>query len=215
MTVDELCDAVDAAAMMRHLEEFARRIKLSGTPEERESFAYLQACLDGYGYRTELIEHDAYISLPGAASVRIGDEAFTCITHSFSRSSPKSGLSAPLVYVGAGDDAGYAGKAVRGCIVVLEGIANPGAARRASRAGPVGQLHISPHPYLHEICISPVWGSPGTETLAQLPSTVVVSISKADGDRIKAKLSARPRFGAPAGGGGHRLARRRRCSSPS
>ena len=188
MTIDELCGAVDAAAMMRHLEEFARRIKLSGTPEERESFAYLQACLDGYGYRTELIEHDAYISLPGAAHLTIDNEELRCITQSFSRSSPE-GVTGRIVYAGAGGESDFAAVDVRGCVALLEGIANPAASLRASRAGAIGQIHVSPHEHLHEMCISPVWGSPGTETLAQLPSTVVVSISKADGDRIKAKLS--------------------------
>ena len=50
---------------------FARRMKLSGTAEELESFRYLKATLDGYGYRTELILHDAFISLPGRARVEI------------------------------------------------------------------------------------------------------------------------------------------------
>lgn len=35
--------AVDPATMMRHLEEFFRRMKLSGTPQELESFRYLKA----------------------------------------------------------------------------------------------------------------------------------------------------------------------------
>ena len=70
--------------------------------------------MKAYGFATTLILHDAYISLPGAASVRVGDETFTCITHSFSRSSPPAGVSAKLVYVGAGDEAGFAGKDVRG-----------------------------------------------------------------------------------------------------
>ena len=39
----DLIAAVDSAALMRHVTEFAKRIKLSGTPEELESFRYLQA----------------------------------------------------------------------------------------------------------------------------------------------------------------------------
>ena len=48
--------------MFSHLREFAKRVKLSGTAEELESFAYLRAVLEGYGYITKLIQHDAYIS---------------------------------------------------------------------------------------------------------------------------------------------------------
>ena len=70
--IERLCGAVSADTMMAHLQEFARHVKLSGTPEERESFRYLQSCLDAYGFRTELLEHDAYISLPGRARLEIG-----------------------------------------------------------------------------------------------------------------------------------------------
>ena len=30
-------------------------------------------------------------------------------------------------------------------------------------------MHISPHEHLHEMCISPVWGSPAPDTLDDLP----------------------------------------------
>src|SRR5215203_4012821 len=60
--------------MFSHLAEFAKRVKLSGTAEELESFRYLQALLGGYGYVTRLIQHDAYISLPGRALVEVAGE---------------------------------------------------------------------------------------------------------------------------------------------
>lgn len=192
----ELAAQVDGPRMMAHLKVFDRWTKHSGTPEELESLKYVEAEMKAYGFKTELILHDAYISLPGAASIRIGGEEYTCITHSFSRSSPERGLSAELIYVGTGDDAGFAGKDVRGRIVVIEGIANPAASRRASRAGAVGQLHVSPHEYVHEMCISPVWGSPTHETVAELPSTVVVTTPFEAGAKIKQLLSANPNLTA-------------------
>ena len=65
-TVGVLCAKISTSLMFSHLAEFAKRVKLSGTAEELESFRYLKAVLDGYGYVTSLILHDAYISLPGA-----------------------------------------------------------------------------------------------------------------------------------------------------
>jgi len=56
--------------------------------------------------------------------------------------------------------------------------------------GAAGQLHISPHEHLHEMCISPVWGSPGEETLANLPQAVTCTISNADGVKLRARLQA-------------------------
>ena len=149
-------DAVDAAEMMRHLTHIARYVKLSGTAEEAESLAYIRQVMDGYGYATTLIEHDAYISLPGAARVVADGRELKAITHSMAQSSPAAGVSGRLVYVGDGGEADFAGKDVRGCIVLAEGIATPPITLRASRAGAAGQLHISPHEHLHEMCLSPV-----------------------------------------------------------
>jgi N-acetylated-alpha-linked acidic dipeptidase len=186
--ISRLCDAVDPVMMMRHLEEFARRMKLSGTTEELESFRYLQATLDGYGYQTELILHDAYISLPGRARIEIEAATPDCITHSFSRPSPPGGLRGTVVYGGHGRAEDFAALDACGKIVLLESIANPGATRRASLAGAIGQIHISPHEHLHEMCISSVWGSPTSETVENLPATVVLSVRKADGDALKRRV---------------------------
>jgi len=185
----DLLGQLDGPRMMAHLKVFDRWTKYSGTPEELESLKYVEAEMKASGFATTLILHDAYISLPGAASVRVGDETLTCITHSFSRSSPPAGVSAKLVDVGAGDETRFAGKDVRGCIVLVDGIANPGVSRRASRAGAAGQLHVSPHRYVHEMCISPVWGNPTHETVADLPSTVVVTVPLEAGTKIKTLLA--------------------------
>lgn len=188
--IDRLTAAVSADTMWRHLEEFAKRVKLSGTAEELDSFRYLQNCLDGYGLKTELILHDAYISLPGKARLEIGNQTPDCITHSFSRSSPEGGLKGKVVYAGTGSEKDFAAIDARGKIVLLEHIANPAASLRASEAGAVGQIHISPHQHLHEMCISPVWGSPTDAALGKLPKTVVLSVRQADGEALKRRVQA-------------------------
>jgi hypothetical protein len=186
--ISHLCSSVDAGTMMHHLEEFAKRVKLSGTDEELESLRYLQCTLHGYGYRTGLILHDAYISLPGKAWLEVEAASLDCITHSFSRSSPAGGLRASVVYGGNGQAEDFAAIDARGRIVLLEGMANPSASRNASLAGAVGQIHISPHEHLHEMCISPVWGSPTQATRDAIPSTVVLTLRKSDGDALKRVL---------------------------
>ncbi len=184
-----LCDAVDGSVLMGHMGEFARWVKLSGTPDELTSLRYVRGRLDEFGYRTELLHHDAYISLPGRARVDVDNQALTSITHSFSRSSPAAGVTGRLVFVGDGEAADFAGRDMRGAIVLTEGIASPAQAANASRGGAVGQIQISPHEHLHEMCVSPVWGSPSAETLAQLPSTVVCTVSNADGSALRERLA--------------------------
>ena len=182
-------DQVDSALMMRHLAHIARYVKLSGTKEEGESLAYVREAMDSYGYATSVIEHDAYISLPGKASVVVDGRALTAITHSMSQSSPAGGTTGKLVHIGEGTEADFAKQDVKGCIVLAEGIATPAVALRASRAGAVGQLHISPHEHLHEMCLSPVWGNPSPETAGNLPTTVSCTVSERDGVALREALA--------------------------
>ena len=172
--MNDLVDQVSGVRLMAHCAGFARYEKLSGSASELVSLREVEAAIAKAGFRTTMLMHDAYISLPGEASVVVAGSPLTAITHSFSRPSPEGGLSARLVDVGAGTDADFdligARSVLRGAIVLVDGIASPAVAARAARAGAAGQLHVSPHEHLHEMCISPVWGSPSTETLGNLPA---------------------------------------------
>ena len=53
-----------------------------------------------------------------------------------------------------------------------------------------GQLHISPHHHLHEMCISPVWGNPDSQTIHLMPATVACTIPNADGSALRDRLAA-------------------------
>ena len=190
LPLDAILAGVDGNAMLDDLRVFAGRTKLSGTAEELDSFRYLQERMKGLGFRTALLRHDAFISLPGPARLAAGGRAFRCITHSFSQPSAPGGTAGRLVDVGEGSAAEFAGKDVRGTVVLVDGIAGPDVAARASAAGAAGQVHVSPHEHLHEMCISPVWGSPAPDEMTRLPTTVAVTVSAADGAALRALLTA-------------------------
>src|SRR5215218_79504 len=154
--------------------ELARRPKHAGTAEELESLRWVERELRSYGYATELLLHDAYISLPGAARVEADGEAVPCITHSFSRPTPPEGIE--------------------GRFPVVEGLAMPG----SLIPGATAQIHVSPHEHLHEMCISPVWGSPDDVSLDRLPTAVVVTVPACAGERPR-RCGSSPRS-TPAGG---------------
>jgi hypothetical protein len=187
----ELREQVSASRMWAHLELFDKHRKEAGSPGELESIRYVEGVMRAAGYATELILHDAYISLPGPARVSVGNHAFGAITHSHSRASPAAGLTAPLVDLGAGEEAAFGGD-LRGRIVMIDSLANPVMTRRAMAAGAVGQVHVSPHEHRHEMCISPVWGSPGERDLPRMPSTVVVTVAAADGAALRPRLADEP-----------------------
>ncbi len=182
----ELVEQVSGERLMGHCAGFARYEKLSGSQAELASLRDVQAALEAVGFRTAMLRHEAYISLPGPASVVVDGRELTAITHSFSLKS--EGLTARLVDLGAGGAAEFARDDLRGAVVMVDGIASPAVAARAAQAGAAGQLHVSPHEHLHEMCISPVWGSPSTETLGELPQTVACTISLADGMALRQQM---------------------------
>ncbi|WP_037064449.1 M28 family peptidase [Pseudonocardia acaciae] len=182
--------ALDEARMMAHVEEFARWTKHAGTEGERASLGYIERELRSYGFATQLIEHPAYISLPVRGGVRWDGGSVDGGTHSFSRSSGPDGVSAPLVAVGAGRADDYAGLDVRGKVVLVDGVPGPATTLEAGRRGALAQVHVCPHEHHHEMCLSPVWGSPDDQRLRELPDTVVVSVGAPDGQRLRDALAA-------------------------
>jgi peptidase M28-like protein len=187
-----LAEKVSGPHLMDHVRELARWRRHAGTPGERDAVEYLRRVMAGYGYTTRVLWHDAYISLPVSSRLEWAGRVVPSITHSFGRSSPPGGVEADVVDAGTGRPADFDGLDVRGKIALIAGVASPGVAREANLHGAVGQIHISPHEYLHEMCVSPVWGSPADDELDSLPKTVIVSIPFADGQALKAALAQGP-----------------------
>ncbi len=102
--------SVSSARMMADLQRLAQWTKLAATPSEAESLEFVRSRFVDAGFKTEIIWHDAYISIPGDAHVMHGTKRLTAITHSMGLSSPSSGLTAEVVDVGEGDEAVSPGK---------------------------------------------------------------------------------------------------------
>ncbi|MBW6400450.1 M28 family peptidase [Roseomonas sp. HJA6] len=190
--MSSVLQAVEGSRLMRDIAEVARWTKLAGTPTEVESLRYFAAELQTIGFSATLLHHDAYISLPGPARIVVAGQVVAAITHSFSRPSPAEGLTAGIVDIGRGHASDYAGRDLRGRIVLIDGIATPETSKLASAAGAMGQIHVSPHEQRYAMCISPVWGSPTMELRDRLPSTVVATISGPDGRRLREALAVSP-----------------------
>ena len=109
----------------------SKNVRLSGSPEEAESFAVIQKMLDQAGLKTQLLRHDGYVSLPVRGYIVAGGERLDGITHSFSRQTSSGGVTARVV--DAGMDAPDA--TARGSVVLSDGIAMPGLVLRNERGG--------------------------------------------------------------------------------
>jgi hypothetical protein len=188
----DLLESVSADELMALTARLTSEVRLSGSAEERRAFATAAEALAAWGLQTRMLEHPAYISLPGPATLTVaGLGALNCITHSFAVPTPADGLTGVVIDVGDGAPADWANPAVRGKIALVNGLATPEQARRAGAAGSIAQIFINDD-YLHEMILSPVWGNPTPEQLAHYPQRPAVSVVRSDGARIRAALANGP-----------------------
>ena len=184
-----IVDAVSGERLMEDTRAIASQVRLSGSAEERQAFAYIERRLRDAGLRTQQFEHDALISLPQAATLQmpeVGSGEIPCITHSFGASTPPTGLEGRAVYV---RDAGADLASLRGAIAVIDGLAMPAVVRRLQAAGAVGIVFLNRDRVVHEMIVSTVWGSPIPAQVSQLPSVPVVSTAGTSAARVRAQVA--------------------------
>jgi hypothetical protein len=180
-------DAVSQTSLMMFNRAIAQWTRLSGSADEREAAAYVEGQLKEFGYAARIVMHDAYISLPGAATLRLTrpkTKEIACITHSMGIPTPPEGVSSQIVYAGDGKLDDYARAGAAGKVALVEGRATPQHAVNATRAGALGVVCLSGR-YAHEMCCSPVWGNPSSTTVAELPRVHLLSVAAADGEVLR------------------------------
>jgi hypothetical protein len=182
---NEIIRAVSVERLMRDTEAIARWVRLSGSEDERQAFAYVARVLRVLGLEPTLYLSPGYISLPQRATLRVDGDELPAITHSMATSTPPAGLHVPLVYVGKGTPQDYASRDVHGKAVLVDGMAMPGKVEAAEAAGAAAAIFANRDEHVHEMIVSTVWGSPTPEERARLPRIPVASIGCAAGDRLR------------------------------
>lgn len=167
-----------------------------------------QACellvdrLHHHGVPVEVVMTRLYLSIPGEAHVRLGDEVFRAKPSSFSASVPQ-GLSGELVYVPATYSAsistlfhrniqaqGSDPQRLRGRIVISEGYATPAKMREFELAGAVGVVAINPGVDVHWGICTTIWGAPELDDLPRKPRIPVLAVNHPDGQKLIAAAAA-------------------------
>jgi hypothetical protein len=184
-----VADEVSRDRLLEVTSQVAREVRLSGSEEERRSAAYVEGLLRDAGLETELLLHDAYISLPGPAELVVGGDRYPCITHSFSAASGQTGIEGELVDVG--EPAKATPALVRGKLVLMDGLAMAGFVRGVEASGAIGQIYVNGD-LTHEMIVSSVWGSPGTAERGRYPKGVVISITTEVGKQLRQRLRSGP-----------------------
>ena len=169
--------------------------KVSGSAEEEKACAYLVERLKSYGYEPVVHVFDSYVSYPRATALTVqGRERYELpvVGVAFGLSTPPEGVTAEIVFAGAGDKAGFAGKDVRGKIALVTKLPSPNNALEAANAGALGMICMSAGKQRHKMIITPVWGTPEFDQTKKTPRLHVVSISAVDGKRIEEDLKKGP-----------------------
>lgn len=191
---NKIVDDVSSSELQRHLNSIAQYVRLSGTADEAKAFDYIESQLKSFGYHVNRYASDALIGYPGKSSLEIVSPermSIPCNGYSLSPLTSDAGITGELVYVGAGRPSDYDGIDVHGKIVMSDGLAMPDKTIASQDAGAIGQIHINDE-YIHEMCISPVWGTPIPETAGLLPKIPAVAVTKPDGARIRAAMEKGP-----------------------
>lgn len=185
----EWANEVDIDQAMQHTAAIAQWVRLSGSDDERKAFDYVDGVLSGYGLETTIYEPTCLVSLPLSGSIQAGDDLpVTGITHAFSVSTGPNGVVGELVFAGGGSEDDFRRAGASGKIALTDGLATPNKAHAATTAGVLAVICISGTP-VHEMIVSPVWGSPTTDTLSMVPKVPLVSIDDAQGARLKELLN--------------------------
>lgn len=174
---------VSVENLMKTVRQISSWQRLSGSEDEYAAFEYLEGILSNLGYKTELVKHDAFISLPVYSKLLVNGEEIYSQTHSMASSTDEIGIAAEIVYVQKPME-NLTEKICRDKIVIIDGRANFSPINKAYRFGAKGIICVQ-EGVIRECIISNAWGSPTAKTKNLIPRIPVVSITEEYGDKIK------------------------------
>lgn len=177
-TYHKITEEVSVDRMLKTAARLAGWERLSGSEEEYEAFLWLEKQYREFGYRTRLLRHDAYISLPVDCRFTVGGEEIHAQTHSMVPSGHGEG---ELIYLKSIKEIRH--RDCAGKIVMTNGRAAFGPVKAAGEQGAAGILFIQ-EGVIRECIPSASWGSPAPDDWKYLPQIPVASILDTDGEHL-------------------------------
>lgn len=184
---------VSAESLMHHVASIAQWERVSGTPGERQAVEYIARSLEEYGLATRLYEVESLVGWPEHAAVEVlGPRALSlrALAHALAPSTSPEGLTGELVYLGAGGESDFERHRVAGKIVVTEGLPSPLKVLLAQGRGAACLVGIGKR--FHDLCVSPVWGTPTPDTARYLPRIPVVTVVEEEAAPLRSLLERGP-----------------------
>src|SRR5688572_15414592 len=152
------------------------------------------ARLRKHGVPVEVHDPEVFLSLPGKASVTVGNTSFKAKPMAMSVAHP-NGKTAPLAYAPAryarGADELFSRNLVgggdvdlRGKFVVTEVFGMPGKVSYFEQRGAIGMIAVNPGKNAHWGICTTVWGTPDLRDLPRKPRIAVVAVNNPDGQKL-------------------------------
>ena len=173
---------VSKERLMQDLQTLCQWERLSGTQEELQAFHFIEEQMRAAGAETQLLFHDAYISLPVSGKLVVAGKEYHCHTASMAKSTPPEGVRGTLVYMDGGAQT-LTAQACRGKVVLLGGSASFEKIHSAWKAGAAAVIGCTGE-HIHEKIISNAWGSPTPATRDLIPEIPYVSITESVRDQL-------------------------------
>ncbi len=192
-----IVDEIDKDELERHVDALSDLVRTSGTEDERIASKYIVDTLRDYGVEADYLEYDGYISVPEFASVDVtvptSREITDCISVSFGASTPQAGVHAPVVSLSDVTAEELERTDIEGRIVLVSGLPTPHPVGLLEKSGAAGVIFVSPtNDELHEMIVSPVWGTPDSTTVSEIPSLPVVELSQSEGEWLRERVDRGP-----------------------
>lgn len=173
---------VSIGNLMRNVKSICEWERLSGSEDELKAFRYIENEMKKNGLKTDLVFHDAYISLPVSGKLVVDGTEFSCHTASMAKSTPPDGVKGRLVY--HEDIDLMTEENCRGNIVAIGGSSTFEKTIKAWELGARGVIGSSGERF-HEKIISNAWGSPSIRTKGLIPDVPYVYVVDKDAESIK------------------------------
>ncbi|GAA0250840.1 M28 family peptidase [Halobacterium noricense] len=192
-----LHETIDPDELDRHLDAFVGLERVSGTADEWEASEYIIETLTEYGVDATLHEFEAFVSVPEDASLTVTTPKHRAVTEaittSFGASTPPSGIHAEVVHLDDVTTDSITAMDLDGRIVFTRGLPTPEPVRLLEEANVAAVVFESVTPdQLHEMIVTPIWGTPGLGDIGTIPDLPVVEITQEDGAWLREHLADGP-----------------------
>ena len=196
-TEERLRERIDRERLAADVDRFADLTRVSGTDDEWTASEYVVNRLSAAGVDAEILEFEGLVSVPESASLTVTTptrrEVDDAITVSFGASTPPGGVHGEAVLLEEVTDESVAAADVEGRVVLTRGLPTPEPVGLLDDAGAAAAVFESVGgENLHEMIVTPVWGTPSDRTADRIPDLPVAEVTASDGSWLRERLDEGP-----------------------